>query len=139
MAQSTLTLPGVASAAAAPIAYTNRACDGMNVQYVGTNADDSLAAPRIIDVKLAVKNPGIQGNDRVEVSFKHTVLDELNAPHTGSVTVTLSMPRVAEWTAEKAVSLLKQAASYLGGVGASVTGGTDTSGYPAKWAECLIP
>jgi hypothetical protein len=98
-----------------------------------------LAAPRIIDVKLDVKAPGIAGNDRVAVSIKQTVLDTDNLPHTGSVTLTLSMPRVAQWTEEHSISLLKQMADYLGGVHATVSGQTDTSGFPAKWAEALIP
>jgi hypothetical protein len=111
----------------------------MDVQYVGTNSGDSLAAPRIIDVKLDVKAPGVTGNDRVEVSLKHTVLDADNLPHTGSVTVKLSMPRVSEWTTEYTVSLLKQAADYLAGASETVAGQTDTSVFPEKWAQALIP
>lgn len=139
MAASSLALVGVVSSTASLINYTKRANDGMDIQYVGTNAGDSLAAPRIIDVKLDVKSPGVTGNDRIEVSIKHTVLDADNLPHTGSVTVKLSMPRVAQWTNELTVSLLKQAADYLGGASATVTGQTDTSGFPAKWAQALIP
>lgn len=139
MATQNLALAGVASNTATVITYTHRACDGNSVQYVGTNATDSLAAPRIIDVKLDVKAPGISGNDRVAVSIKQTVLDTDNLPHTGSVTLTLSMPRVAQWTKEHSISLLKQMADYLGGVHATVSGQTDTSGFPAKWAEALIP
>lgn len=139
MAASSLALVGVVSSTASLINYTKRANDGMDIQYVGTNAGDSLAAPRIIDVKLDVKAPGISGNDRVEVSIKHTVLDADNLPHTGSVTVKLSMPRVSNWTNELTVSLLKQAADYLGGASATVSGQTDTSGFPAKWAQALIP
>lgn len=139
MASSTLALVGVASSAASLVNYTKRANDGMDIQYVGTNASDSLAAPRLIDVKLDVKAPGVAGNDRVEVSIKHTVLDSDNLPHTGSVTVKLSMPRVAQWTQEFTVSLLKQAADYLGGASATVSGQTNTSGFPAMWAQALIP
>lgn len=139
MATQNLALVGVASNTAALVTYTHRACDGNNVQYVGTNADDTLAAPRIIDVKLDVKAPGLTGNDRVAVSIKRTVLDADNLPHTGSVTIQLSMPRVSQWTKENTVSLLKQMADYLGGVSAVVSGQTDTTGYPAKWAEMLIP
>lgn len=139
MAASSLALVGVVSSTASLINYTKRANDGMDIQYVGTNAGDSLAAPRIIDVKLDVKSPGVTGNDRIEVSIKHTVLDVDNLPHTGSVTVKLSMPRVAQWTNELTVSLLKQAADYLGGASATVSGQTDTSGFPAKWAQALIP
>jgi hypothetical protein len=139
MATTSLALVGVASNTATLITYTHRACDGANVQYVGTNSTDTLAAPRLIDVKLDIKNPGIAGNDRVEVSLKHTVLDADNLPHTGSVTVKLSIPRVAQWTKEFTVSLLKQAADYLAGASATVSGQTDTSGFPAKWAQGLIP
>jgi hypothetical protein len=139
MAASSLALVGVVSSTASLINYTKRANDGMDIQYVGTNAGDTLAAPRIIDVKLDVKAPGVAGNDRIDVSIKHTVLDSDNLPHTGSVTVKLSMPRVAQWTNELTVSLLKQAADYLGGASATVTGQTDTSGFPAKWAQALIP
>lgn len=139
MAASSLALVGVVSSTASLINYTKRANDGMDIQYVGTNTGDSLAAPRIIDVKLDVKAPGVTGNDRVEVSIKHTVLDADNLPHTGSVTVKLSMPRVSNWTNELTVSLLKQAADYLGGASATVSGQTDTSGFPAKWAQALIP
>lgn len=139
MAASSLALVGVVSSTASLINYTKRANDGMDIQYVGTNAGDTLAAPRIIDVKLDVKAPGVAGNDRIEVSIKHTVLDADNLPHTGSVTVKLSMPRVSNWTNELTVSLLKQAADYLGGASATVSGQTDTSGFPAKWAQALIP
>jgi hypothetical protein len=139
MAASSLALVGVVSSTASLINYTKRANDGMDIQYVGTNAGDSLAAPRIIDVKLDVKAPGVTGNDRIDVSIKHTVLDADNLPHTGSVTVKLSMPRVSNWTNELTVSLLKQAADYLGGASATVSGQTDTSGFPAKWAQALIP
>lgn len=139
MAATSLALVGVVNSTASLIKYTHRACDGMNVQYVGNNTGDTLAAPRIIDVKLDVKAPGLAGNDRVNVSIKQTVLDSDNLPHTGSVTVSVSMPRVSEWTAEHTVSLLKQAADYLAGASASVTGQTDTSGFPALWAQALIP
>lgn len=139
MAASSLALVGVVSSTASLINYTKRANDGMDIQYVGTNSGDSLAAPRIIDVKLDVKAPGVTGNDRIDVSIKHTVLDADNLPHTGSVTVKLSMPRVSNWTNELTVSLLKQAADYLGGASATVSGQTDTSGFPAKWAQALIP
>lgn len=139
MATQNLALVGVANSTAALVTYTHRACDGTNVQYVGTNASDTLAAPRLIDVKLDVKAPGISGNDRVSVSLKRTKLDDDNLPHTGSVTISLSIPRVSQWTAEETISLLKQAADYLGGVSATVSGQTDTSGFPAKWAEMLIP
>lgn len=139
MATSPLALVGVANSTATLVTYTKRACDGPNVQYVGINADDTLAAPRIIDVKLDVKAPGVTGNDRIEVSIKHTVLDSDNLPYTGSVTVKLSMPRVAQWTDEMTVSLLKQAADYLGGASATVSGQTVTTGFPALWAQALIP
>lgn len=139
MASNSLALVGVASSTAALVTYTKRACDGTGIQYVGTNTGDTLSAPRLIDVKLDVKSPGTIGNDRVEVSLKHTVLDSDNLPHTGSVTVKLSMPRVAQWTQEFTVSLLKQAADYLGGASATVASQTDTSGFPAKWAQALIP
>lgn len=139
MATQNLALTGVASNSATVIKYTHRACDGASVQYVGTNATDSLAAPRLIDVKLDVKAPGVAGNDRVAVSIKQTVLDTENLPHTGSATLTLSMPRVSQWTNDHSISLLKQMADYLGGCHATVEGQTDTSGFPAKWAEALIP
>jgi hypothetical protein len=139
MATQNLALVGVASNTAALVTYTHRACNGNDVQYVGTNASDSLAAPRLIDVKLDVKAPGISGNDRILVSIKQTVLDSDNLPHTGSVTATVSVPRVAEWTAEHTISILKQLADYLGGASATVSGQTDTSGFPAEWAKALIP
>lgn len=139
MASQNLALVGVASNTATLISYTHRACNGNDVQYVGVNADDTLAAPRIIDVKLDVKSPGVTGNDRITVSIKQTVLDTDNLPHTGSITATLSIPRVAQWSAEKTVSLLKQMADYFAGASATVSGQTDTSGFPAKWAEALIP
>lgn len=140
MSSSTLALTGVASGAAALISYTKRASGDTSTQYVGTNTSDSLAAPRLIDVKLDVKQPGVTGNDRVEVSIKHTVLDSDNLPHTGSATVKLSMPRVSQWTPELTKSLLKQVADYLGGQPAgTISGQTDTSGFPALWAQALIP
>jgi hypothetical protein len=139
MAHQNLALVGVASNTATLISYTHRACNDKSVQYVGTNSEDSLAAPRIIDVKLDVKAPGLTGNDRATVSIKHTVLDSDNLPHTGSATLTLSLPRVSQFTEEYAVSLLKQMADYLAGVSATVSGQTDTSGFPAKWAQMLIP
>lgn len=139
MASQNLALVGSANNSAVLISYTHRACNGNDVQYVGVNADDNLAAPRIIDVKLDVKAPGITGNDRITVSIKQTVLDTDNLPHTGSVTATLSIPRVSQWTASKTVSLLKQLADYFAGASATVSGQTDTTGFPAKWAEALIP
>lgn len=139
MATQNLALVGVGNSTPTLVTYTHRACNGNDVQYVGTNASDTLAAPRLIDVKLDVKAPGLTGNDRATVSIKQTVLDSDGLPHTGSATVTLSAPRVAEWTAEHTISILKQAADYLGGVSATVSGQTDTSGFPAKWAEMLIP
>lgn len=139
MALASLALVGAASGAASLINYSLRGNGENYVQYVGLNSDDSLAAPRIIDVKLNIKSPGVQGNDRVEISFKHVVLDSDNLPHTGSATVTLSIPRVAQWTTDHSVSLMKQLADYFGGVSATVSGQTDTSGFPQKWAEALIP
>lgn len=139
MATQNLALVGVASNTATLITYTHRACNDYSVQYVGTNSGDSLAAPRIIDVKLDVKAPGVTGNDRATVSIKHTVLDSDNLPHTGSATLTLSLPRVAQFTKEYAVSLLKQMGDYLAGVSATAAGQTDTSSFPAKWADMLIP
>jgi hypothetical protein len=139
MATQNLALVGVASNTAALVTYTQRACNNNSVQYVGTNTSDTLAAPRIIDVKLDIKPAGLVGNDRVEVSIKHSVLDSDNLAHTGSVTVKLSMPRVAQWTEEYTKSILKQAADYLAGASAMVSGQTDTSGFPAKWASGLIP
>lgn len=139
MATQNLALVGVASNTATLITYTQRTCGENRVQYVGTNSGDSLAAPRIIDVKLDVKAPGVAGNDRITVSLKQTVLDTDNLPHTGSVTIGVSMPRVAQWTKECTVSVLKQAADYLAGASATVSGQTDTSGFPVKWAQALIP
>lgn len=139
MATQNLALVGVANSTATLVKYTHRACDGMSVQYVGDNTSDTLAAPRIIDVKLDVKAPGLAGNDRLTVSIKQTVIDSDNLPHTGSVTATVSIPRVAQWTDEHTISILKQLADYLGGASATVTGQTDTSGFPAKWAEMLVP
>jgi hypothetical protein len=139
MATTNLALVGVANNTATLVNYTLRSCNDKAVQYVGQNSDDSLAAPRLLDVKLAIKSPGIVGNDRVEISFKHVVLDADNLPHTGSATLTISMPRVSQWTTEYTVSLLKQIADYASGVAATVSGQTDTSSYPGKWAEALIP
>lgn len=139
MATTNLALVGVASGAASLVNYTLRSCSENSAQYVGLNSDDSLAAPRLIDVKLAIKSPGMAGNDRVEISFKHVVLDTENLPHTGSATVTLSIPRVTQWTEEKSKSLMKQLADYFAGASATVSGQTDTSTFPGKWAEALIP
>jgi hypothetical protein len=139
MATQSLALVGRVSNADALINYVHRACNDYSVQYVGVNTSDTLAAPRIIDVKLDIKSPGLTGNDRAEISIKQTVLDSDNLPHTGSVTVKLSIPRVSQWTKEHTVSLLKQAADYVSGSSATVTGQTDTSGFPGKFAEMLIP
>lgn len=139
MATTNLALVGVASGSATLVSYVQRSCSENGVEYVGNNASDSLAAPRIITAKLDIKNPGVIGNDRVTVSIKQTVLDSENLPHTGSATLTLSIPRTSSWTPELTVSLLKQAADYLGGASATVSGQTDTSGFPAKWAAALIP
>lgn len=139
MASQNLALVGVSTNTDTVVTYAQRACSGANIQYVGTNSQDSLAAPRLIDVKLDVKSPGVTGNDRVTVSIKHVVIDGDNLPHTGSVTLGISMPRVSEWDTEKTVSLLKQMADYLGGVSATVSGQTDTSGFPELWAQARIP
>lgn len=140
MAQSTLALVGVnSSLTAALVNYSTRSLGDRSAEYVGTDLDVSLAAPRIITVKLDIKDPGISGNDRINVSLKQSVLDSNNLASTGSVSVALSIPRVSGWTQAHTVSLLKQAACYLGGAAATVSGQTDTSGFPAKWAEGLIP
>lgn len=140
MALTTLALTGVdSSSTPVLVAYTQRSTGSNSVEYVGTNANDTLSAPRLIDVTLNIKTPGAAGNDRASVSFKDVVLDENDVAATGSVTITLSIPRSAAFTADRAKSLLKQAADYLGGAHATVSGQTDTSGFPAKWAAMLIP
>lgn len=140
MAASTLALVGVNSSLTATlITYEKRSCDGSAIQYVGTNDDDTLAAPRLIDVKLDVKNPGMAGNDRVNVSIKQALLDDLGVAHILSFSGQLSIPRIATVTQDKIISLLKQHADYMGGVSATVSGQTDTSGFPADWAKLLIP
>jgi hypothetical protein len=140
MAQSTLSLPNATGAAATGITYEIRDASERKVQYVGNNTGDSLAAPRIIDVQLDIKAPGVIGNDRVYVSAKQVVLDSDNLPHTGSVSVTVSMPRVQQWTAAHTTSLLAQISSYIGGyVNSSATGTTNTAGFPDKIASGLVP
>lgn len=140
MAQSTLTLPNGNGSTATGVSYEVRGASDMTVQYVGNNAGDSLAAPRIFDVKLDIKAPGVTGNDRVYISAKQVVLDSDNLPHTGSVSVTVSIPRVQQWTAAHTTSLLAQVASYIGGfVNNNVSGSTPTTGFPADIAAGLIP
>lgn len=140
MAQSTLKLPNAYGSSATGITYEIRDAQDRKVQYVGNNTGDSLAAPRIFDVQLDIKAPGVVGNDRVYVSAKQVVLDSDNLPHTGSVSVTVSMPRVQQWTAAHTTSLLTQVASYIGGfVNSNVASSTDTTGYPAKIASGIVP
>lgn len=140
MAQTTLKLPNAYGSSATGVDYVKRACSDVSIQYVGNNTGDSLAAPRLIDVKLDIKNPGVNGNDRVYISAKQVVLDSDNLPHTGSVSVTVSIPRVSQWTAAHTTALLTQVASYIGGfVNASVSGATDTTGFPAKIAAGIVP
>lgn len=140
MATQNLALVGMANGLSAIVSYTIRSCKDNAVQYVGTNADDTLSAPRLLDVKLDIKAPGVVGNDRANVSFKRVVLDENNIPSTGSVTVGISVPRVPEWTVEQTVSMLKQASDYLGGLANGVIEGqTNTSTFPTSWAQMLIP
>jgi hypothetical protein len=140
MAQSTLKLPNAYGSSAAGITYIIRDSQDRKVQYVGNNTGDSLAAPRIFDVQLDIKAPGVTGNDRVYVSAKQVVLDSDNLPHTGSVSVTVSIPRVQQWTAAHTTSLLSQIASYIGGfVNSNVTGSTDTTGNPDKIASGIVP
>ena len=140
MSQSTLALTGVDSTSTASlIQYSLRSAGENSVEYVGTNSTDTLAAPRILQVGLTLKNPGVTGNDRVAISAKQTVLDSLNAPYTGSATLSISIPHATQWTQAMTVSLLKQLADYCGGVAAVVTGQTDTSTFPAKLAAGIIP
>lgn len=140
MAQSTLTLPNGNGSSATGISYEVRGASDMTVQYVGNNTGDSLAAPRIFDVKLDIKSPGVTGNDRVYISAKQVVLDSDNLPHTGSVSVTVSIPRVQQWTAALTTSLLAQVASYIGGyTNSNVSGATVTTSFPADIAAGLIP
>jgi hypothetical protein len=141
MATQNLALVGVDSTLTASlITYTER--DGYvnsGIEYVGTNSDDTLSAPRLINVKTDMKAPGVIGNDRLNVSIKQVVLDSDNVPWTGSVSATVSIPRTANWTVAHTVSLLKQTADYLAGEAATVSGQTDTSGFPAKWAKLITP
>lgn len=139
MATVNLALPGVANNTATLINYTLRSCNDNSVHYVGTNATDTLAAPRLIDVKLSPKAPGVVGNDRVNVSFKQVKLDENNVPGTSSVSTTVSISRNPSFVAEDIVSLLRQSAAYMNGVATALEGQTDVSGFAALWAKLLIP
>lgn len=141
MAQTNLALVGVNSTLTAEVVnYALRSQNGNNVEYVGTGDSSSLAAPELITVKFDVKAPGIVGNDRIHGNIRRVVLDDkTNLPSTGSVVTQISIPRNPAWEAWMTISLLKQSACYFGGIAASISGATDTSGYPSDWAGLLFP
>lgn len=140
MATQNLALVG-ADSTLAPVVinYSLRSQSGYKWEYVGTNTDDSLAAPRLITNSFDIKAPGVQGNDRVHSNLRQVILDSENLPHTGSCTIQLSIPRTSGWTVAHTVSLLKQAADYLAGVSASAEGSTPTEGFPELWASLIAP
>lgn len=141
MAQTSLALVGVnSSLTAALYPYTLRSQNGNAIQYVGTSANLSLAAPELLDVKFTLKQPGVIGSDRVNCNFRKVVLNEdTSVPSTGSTSVQISIPRDEAWQKWMTVSQLKQAAHYLAGVAATIEGATDTSGFPSEWAGLIFP
>nr|6YF9_AA Chain AA, coat protein [Leviviridae sp.]6YF9_AB Chain AB, coat protein [Leviviridae sp.]6YF9_AC Chain AC, coat protein [Leviviridae sp.]6YF9_AD Chain AD, coat protein [Leviviridae sp.]6YF9_AE Chain AE, coat protein [Leviviridae sp.]6YF9_AF Chain AF, coat protein [Leviviridae sp.]6YF9_AG Chain AG, coat protein [Leviviridae sp.]6YF9_AH Chain AH, coat protein [Leviviridae sp.]6YF9_AI Chain AI, coat protein [Leviviridae sp.]6YF9_AJ Chain AJ, coat protein [Leviviridae sp.]6YF9_AK Chain AK, len=140
-AAPSLALVGANSTLASTLVnYSLRSQNGNNVDYVCTDPDSTLSAPGLINAKFDIKAPGITGNDRIHANLRKVVLDEkTNLPSTGSVTIQVSIPRNPAWNASMTVSLLKQAADYLAGTSATVSGQTDTSGFPAKWAGLMFP
>lgn len=140
MALSSLALVGADSTSAPKLVnYALRSQNGNNIDYVGTDSSSTLAAPELISVKFDIKQPGTRGNDRIHGTIRKVVLDSENLPHTGSVTVQVSIPRDPSWSPADTVSLLKQAAGYFTGCSVTVEGMTDTSGFPAEWAKVLFP
>lgn len=140
MASTSLALVGVnSSLTAALVKYSLRSQNGNALEYVGTSDGTSLATPDLISTKFEIKAPGIVGNDRIHTSIRKVVLDDLNVPYTGSVTVQVSIPRAKQWTPSMTVSLLKQAASYMAGAQATVQDATDTSGFPELWGKLIFP
>lgn len=142
MAQSTLSLVGADSSLSPALRpYSQRSAGDRSVEYVGTGSDDSLVEPRSLVVSLDVKNPGVAGNNRVNWVFKKTKINATTGlPVTGSISPKgLSIPIDSAWTVADTVDLLKQMACYCGGVAASLSGATDTSGFPASIAKMLLP
>lgn len=105
----------------------------------------TLANPETIIQTLSLKNPGQQGNDRVNISIRKSETNSsTNMPYTGSISIQLSIPRDGGWSENDTKDLLSQAASIIGAAGAYGTSGspasgaTDTSGFPSKIAKGLF-
>lgn len=123
--------------AATAVTYVTRSTNGNSMQYV--NSGSSLSTPNTIDVKLEPKGAGVTGNDRFNISIKQSVLDGDNTPFTGSVSLTVSIPKCTQWTEAMTQALIYQMAGYLGRQASGTAGSISTAGFPVSMSKLLIP
>lgn len=137
MSLTTIVLPYAASNSAASFIQRSSKLNGAS--YV--IADGNLSSPSTLEVQMTLKGPGVVGNDRFQASIKKTVLNDLNVPSVGSATITLSVPRIAEWTQDFTKDLMSAAASYLGASAAysAISGITTTTSFPGSISSMILP
>lgn len=123
--------------AATAVTYVTRSTNGNSMQYV--NSSSSLSVPNTIDIKLEPKGAGVTGNDRFNISIKQSVLDGDNTPFTGSVSLTVSIPKCTQWTEAMTKALIYQMAGYLGRQAAGTAGSIATATFPDSMSKLLIP
>lgn len=134
MATTPLVLLDTASTA---VTYVTRSTNGNSMQYINQAA--TLSVPNTIDIKLEPKGAGVTGNDRFNISIKQSVLDSDNTPFTGSVSLTVSIPKCSQWTEAMTKALIRQMMGYLGGQASVVAGCTVTTAFPDNVSKLLMP
>lgn len=134
MATTPLVLLDTASTA---VTYVTRSTNGNSMQYINQAA--SLSIPNTIDIKLEPKGAGVTGNDRFNISIKQSVLDSDNTPFTGSVSLTVSIPKCSQWTEVMTKALIRQMMGYLGGQTSVVAGCAVTTAFPDSMSKLLMP
>lgn len=73
------------------------------------NADRALNKPQSLEFQSQIGNPGAKGNDRINITLKNSVQNATTGiMSTGSVKITLSLPRDDEWTVTDSENLLIQ-------------------------------
>jgi hypothetical protein len=124
--------------------YDVRSRGSDRIELVETTTG-TLANPEVIVQTINLKAPGSAGNDRCNVSIrKNKTNSSTNMPMTGSITIQVSIPKDPTWDDNDTKDLLSQGASIIGAAGAygtsgaPVSGCTDTSGYPTKFAKMLF-
>lgn len=103
MASSTITLKDKADA---NVVYDLVGQTPTSAVY--TNSDRTLGLPEKLTFTYKVGAPGSKGNDRIMCKLENCVEDGDGLVSTGSVTVTLSVPRNSAWTTTFSEDLLIQ-------------------------------